>query len=83
MRVWLMNLKNLCGLYSETIIVILLILSLYLTSLESYLLFHSIVELVSIIVIVAVFFNHMELKEIPEEFISSVYRNKFLLCSMD
>ncbi|MBP1909409.1 MASE3 domain-containing protein [Methanolobus bombayensis] len=50
-----MNLKNLCGLYSETIIVILLILSLYLTSLESYLLFHSIVELVSIIVIVAVF----------------------------
>nr|WP_321497606.1 MASE3 domain-containing protein [uncultured Methanolobus sp.] len=50
-----MKLQNIYGKYSETTIVILVLLALYMISLNSYLLFHSIVEVASIIVIAAVF----------------------------
>ncbi|MDK2826537.1 Signal transduction histidine kinase [Methanolobus vulcani] len=50
-----MNLQNVYEKYSETVIVILVLLALYRISLESYLLFHSIVEVASIVVIAAVF----------------------------
>jgi signal transduction histidine kinase len=49
------NLRNVYDKYSEATIVILVLLALYLISLDSYLLFHSIVEVASITVIAAVF----------------------------
>ncbi|ETA68757.1 signal transduction histidine kinase [Methanolobus tindarius DSM 2278] len=50
-----MGLRNRYDKYSEATVVALALLALYLISLESYLLFHSIVEVASIIVIAAVF----------------------------
>jgi signal transduction histidine kinase len=49
------DLRNLCESCFEVVIATLVLLALYITSLKSYLLFHSIAELIAIIVIVAVF----------------------------
>lgn len=49
------GLRNSNGRYSEIVILFLVLLSLYFISLRSYLLFHSIVEVASIVVVAAVF----------------------------
>ncbi|WMW21124.1 MASE3 domain-containing protein [Methanolobus mangrovi] len=50
-----MGSRYLCERYSETLLVLLILACLYFVSLKSYLLFHSIVEVASVVVISAVF----------------------------